>query len=90
MAKELLIPPAASNNPNAVEILRVWGANKGQHVSINPDLYDDPAMYGIMLADLAGHVANAYAQASNKDRVRTLVTIRAGFEVALEPDSDEN
>jgi hypothetical protein len=88
MAKELLIPPEAAKNDKAVEVLRVWGANKAQHISINPDLYPDPAIYGIMLADLAGHVANAYRQASKMDRVRTLVTIRAGFEVALESDSD--
>ena len=90
MAKELLIPPQAAKNERAVEILRVWAANKAQHISINPDLCDDPAMYGIMLADLAGHVANAYQQSAKMDRVKTLVTIRAGFEVALESDSGGN
>ncbi len=84
MAKELLIPPQAAKNDKAVEILRVWAANKAQHISIDPNLYDDPAMYGIMLADLAGHVANAYRQASKIDRQKTLESIRIGFEMALE------
>jgi len=86
MAKELPIPPAAAKGARAVELLRVWAANKAQYVSINPELYDDPAMYGIMLADLAGHVANAYQQASKINRAQTMLMIRGGVEVALEDD----
>ncbi|MBV9644347.1 MAG: DUF5076 domain-containing protein [Verrucomicrobia bacterium] len=37
------------------ETLKSLRAGGNENVSINPDLYDDPAMYGIMLADLAGH-----------------------------------
>jgi hypothetical protein len=33
---ELLIPPAAEEDPKALEVIRVWVAKGGQHVSLNP------------------------------------------------------
>lgn len=60
---ELLIPPAAEEDPKAIEVIRVWVAKGGQHVSLNPLAWKDPQVWGIVLADLAGHVANAYEQA---------------------------
>jgi hypothetical protein len=60
---ELLIPPGAEEDPKAMEVIRVWVAKGGQHVSLNPLVWKDPQAWGIVLADLAGHVANAYEQA---------------------------
>src|SRR5580765_8055969 len=72
MKNELLAPPIAESDPNAIEVIRVWVAKSGQHVSINPLVWKDPVAWGIVLADLAGHVANAYEQASGLDREQTL------------------
>ena len=36
MKDELLVPPIAESDPNAIEVVRVWVAKGGQHVSINP------------------------------------------------------
>jgi hypothetical protein len=33
---ELLIPPGAEEDPKAMEVIRVWVAKGGQHVSLNP------------------------------------------------------
>ena len=72
MKNELLIPPEAEADPNALEVIRVWVAKGGQHVSINPLVWKDPQAWGIVLADLAGHVANAYEQALGLGREQTM------------------
>jgi Domain of unknown function (DUF5076) len=87
-AKELIIPETASEDPNAFELLRVWVANGGQHVSILTGIWKDPAAWGIMLADLAGHVVNAYAQEEGLDRQKTLRVIRRMFNDELDSPTD--
>ncbi len=72
MKNELLVPPGAEEDPNAIEVARIWVAKGGQHVSLNPLVWKDPQAWGIVLADLAGHVANAYEQALGLDRDRTM------------------
>ena len=67
-----LFPLKAEADPNAIEVIRVWVAKGGQHVSINPLVWKDPQAWGIVLADLAGHVANAYEQTLGLDREQTM------------------
>jgi len=88
MTNELLIPETAENDPNAVEVLRVWVAKGGQHVSISTGIWEDPEAWGIVLADLAGHVANAYAQENGLDREQTLFKIRNFFNKELDSPTD--
>jgi hypothetical protein len=88
MDRELMIPPAAEDDPKAFEILRVWGAHGEQHVSIFWDLWDDPATWGIMLADLAGHVANAFHQERSLEPAESLKTIQAMFNKEMGTPTD--
>ena len=88
MANELLIPETAESDPNALEILRVWVANGGQHVSISTGVWEDPEAWGIVLADLAGHVANAYAQQAGLERQQTLDKIKDFFNRELDSPTD--
>ena len=62
-ATELAPPPAASA-PGSAEILRVWLTpdQRSTQVSLDPK-FKDPAAWGILLADLALHVAKAYSRA---------------------------
>jgi Domain of unknown function (DUF5076) len=46
MKNELLIPPAAEEDPKAIEVARIWIANGGQHVSLNPLVWKDPQACG--------------------------------------------
>ena len=61
----LAIPPAALRDANAVELTRVWIAEQGLHCSLKLGLYaadgvaQETTAWGIILADLAGHVADA-------------------------------
>jgi hypothetical protein len=77
---ELQIPPAATSDPNAVEIARIWAANNAQHVSLNVGLWDDPAAWGLMLADLARHAANYYHQVHGYPVDKVLARIKEGLD----------
>jgi hypothetical protein len=61
-------------------MLRVWAAGGKQHVSIATGLWDDPANWGIMLVDLAKHIANSYEQSGGMDQARVLKRLREGFD----------
>lgn len=85
---QLVVPDEAGRDINSFEILRVWVANKAQHVSLRVGVWKDPFAWGIMLADLAGHIANAFAQEMHLDRQDALQRIRRGFEAELDLPTD--
>jgi len=87
-AGALEIPPVAHQDPKAVEIARIWGALGDQHVSLRPDAWDDPAAWGILLVDLAKHVANAHYELSGRKPSETLSRIRAGFDAEWNDATD--
>jgi hypothetical protein len=88
MPRELNIPPAAEEDPTAFEIVRVWGAKREQHVSLFWDLWEDPATWGVMLADLAAHVANAFHQERGLAREEVLSEIRSMFNKEMDAPTD--
>lgn len=85
---QLIIPAPARLDPKAFEVLRVWVTHSGQHVSIRADVWDDVGNWGIMLADLAGHVANAYHQQRGVDRAKALERIKALLDAELSFPTD--
>jgi Domain of unknown function (DUF5076) len=86
---QLVIPDAAKNDAHSFELLRVWIANKGQHVSLRIGVWKDPAAWGLMLADLAKHVANSYEEDGGFDRIATLQRIKTAFDAELGSPTDE-
>ena len=85
--RELRVPPAVARAKRAVEMARIWIVDGDQHVVISPDLWKDPAAWGLMLVDLAKHVASAYA-AQGHERESVLEKIREAFEVEWESPTD--
>ena len=85
---ELVIPDAAGRDARSFELLRVWIAEKSQHVSLR-NAWQDPAAWGIMLADLAKHVANAYQQEAGLDAKETLRRITNALHVELKTATAE-
>ena len=57
--KELAVPFAAHEAKEASELLRAWIVDNGLHVSLQRG-FDDPAVWGVLLTDVARHVARAY------------------------------
>ena len=78
--RELVIPPIAAADPEACELVRVWAAEGSQHVSIAADAWEDPAIWGIALVDLARHISRAYEQMGKGEAAAMLDRIREGFD----------
>jgi Domain of unknown function (DUF5076) len=58
-------------------------------VNLDAGVWKDPAAWGILLADLARHVAHAYEQNAGLDKRTTLERIKDGFGAEFESPTDE-
>ncbi|MDE1160494.1 MAG: DUF5076 domain-containing protein [Acidobacteriaceae bacterium] len=83
-------PPAAERDNASFELLRVWVAEASQHVSLRTGTFQDPAAWGVVLADLARHIVNAEAM-SNKDidEEAFLDRLLESFDAEIESPTDE-
>lgn len=83
-------PPAASRDKASFELLRVWVAEQGQHVSLRAGTWEDPFAWGIVLADLARHIVNAES-INNKDldEEAFLTRMIEGFQAEIDSPTDE-
>ena len=85
----LPIPPAATRDENSREMISAWVAENGLHCSLNIGMWEtnlttpEESAWGILLADVAQHVANALEQDLGKDRRETLHAIRIAFQEEL-------
>ena len=78
---ELPIPQAAVDDDNAVEMIRLWVADKSQWVTLNPHLFrdrefDEEEGWGLFLADTIQHISNAISQHSGDDPRKVSKLIR--------------
>src|SRR3984885_2810276 len=88
--KILSIPPVAQRDKASFEVLRVWIAEQGQHVSIRSGAWEDPFAWGIVLADLARHVALAHQlQHPDTDVDGFVERLLEGFHAEIENPTDE-
>lgn len=86
MTDELPIPPAARSDKNARELIRAWAANGGLHCSLSVDNWgeEERIAWGILLTDVARHVADALHDQKGWDRNETVAEIRRVFNAELE------
>jgi hypothetical protein len=88
--KFLDIPPVAQRDKASFEVLRVWIAEQGQHVSIRSGAWNDPFAWGIVLADLARHIALAHEIQDKKiDKEAFLERLLEGFSAEIDSPTDE-
>lgn len=81
------VPPIARSNPNAVEILRVWAApGLPQQLTLKPT-WKDSAAWGLLLVDVARHVAIAYAS-EGQEHNAVLARIKAAFDAEWKSPTD--
>jgi len=85
---ELAVPPTAVEDAKSFEIARVWVASGAQHVRLRTDVWPDPAAWGIVLAELARHVALAYHQTEDHAIEDVLERLLAGFQSELESPTE--
>jgi hypothetical protein len=58
---DALPAPQFAPGADAHEVLRAWVADGGLTVSVRRS-FDDPSVWGILLADVARHVSRIYAE----------------------------
>ena len=89
MKGELVVPPGAKTDPRSQELVRVWAAHGEQHVALRADAWgEDAAAWGVMLADLARHLARAHQQKYSHPEAQTLARIRQLLEAEWENPTD--
>ena len=77
--RALGLPPMASEEADAVEVLRVWAApGRPQQLTLRTT-WKNPQAWGLMLVDLARHAAAAYAEEGH-DPHAVLTGIRQAFD----------
>ena len=90
----LPIPEAVLRDDNSVHMLGAWIAEEGLHCSLNYGFFegngnDEAASWGVMLADVVRHIANACLSESGKSTEATIASILASLQDELaEPTSD--
>jgi hypothetical protein len=85
---ELPIPQDALADRKGMELARIWAAKGKQYVSIRTGTWDDPAAWGLMLVDLAKHVANAYGEGQAMGADEVLQRIKQGFDAEWDRPTD--
>lgn len=79
------IPEAAVRDADAVEMLRVWIAERGLHCSIKVGMYretmniPEEKAWGTILADVARHVSKALESGYSTNAAESLQKIRDSF-----------
>ena len=86
---ELIVPPEALEDENATEVLRAWIAHERVYCVLKPEGFDDAGGWGILLADVARHIANGLAEARGLEREESLHRIRELFEAEFDSPTDE-
>ena len=82
----LMIPPTALEQ-GGVEVLRAAVVEGGLHVSLRR-AFDDPEAWGMLIADVARHVARIYATEGQFPEEQTLERIRALFNAEMDNPTD--
>jgi hypothetical protein len=86
-ARELPIPPRATSNGEAAEILRAWINAGNLEVSLLR-VWDEPDAWGILLVDLARHASRAFAHEGICSEAAAMSRIHDMFEAEWDRPTD--
>jgi hypothetical protein len=87
--RDLAVPSEVEGNSEAREVLRAWVANGGLVCALRPETWKDASAWGLVLADVTRHVANAVEDLNGDDPARTVAGIKAMFNSELINPTDE-
>jgi hypothetical protein len=79
---ELPTPPEAAAE-GAAELLRAWVIDEAVQCTLRAGAFEDPATWGVLLADVVYHVAEAFAEDEGRDAAETVRLIRAAFDAEM-------
>jgi uncharacterized protein (DUF2267 family) len=88
MPNTLPIPAPAIRDSHSIEMIRVWIAEKGLHAAVNIGIWEaqdlnEPDAWGIMLADVVRHIANAHEEEYGRDPREVITAVRQALEREL-------
>ena len=86
---ELTAPAEALTDEQAIEVLRAWVAHDQLFCSLKPEIWDEVGSWGILLADVARHVASALAESNAVNKQESLRRIRELFDAEMDRPTDE-
>lgn len=86
--KEQPLPPDAVGRDDAVEVLRAFVIDGGLSISFMR-AFDEPAMWGMLLVDIARHAARAFEKEGVGKSDEALAAIVAMFEAELGRSTDD-
>jgi hypothetical protein len=86
---ELLVPPLAASTPDAVEFIRAWKVGESMHVSLNHFAWKRPEMWGIALADVVQHFADACEKSQGWPRKEITKLVVKTFNAEIENPTDK-
>ncbi|QHN05197.1 DUF5076 domain-containing protein [Granulicella sp. WH15] len=87
---QLRIPDSAAGDKSSFELLRVWIADQTQQVSLRGGVWQDPAAWGVMLADLARNIVLIHQEQDEEmDADAFLATLLDGFDQEIDTVIDE-
>lgn len=90
----LPVPPAALRDNDTIHMLGSWIAEGGLHCSLNVGFFkahghDEPRAWGIMLADVIRHLADALSQDQGMGRQDSIEAVLSALQDELaDPTSD--
>ena len=79
---QLTVPDSVAADPDSVEMLRFWWSRGEPVMAIKP-AFEDPKMYGAMLAIAARNIAFVYHTNKGLDQEATYQVILSGLKEAL-------
>jgi hypothetical protein len=86
-AKNELPPPPQAFSDEAQEVLRAWVVDGGLHVSMMKS-FDDPMVWGVLLADVARHAARIYAEEDGQTEEEVAARIASVFRAEISQPTD--
>ncbi len=94
--RPLIMPPAAETDMNAVEMARIWIAEKQLHCVLNVGHWsesseiDERQAWGIVLADIARHASFAIEDSMGSDARENLKMILESFRTEIAHKTSEH
>lgn len=86
---ELPVPPELESDTEATEVLRAWIVNDNLECSLLTGIFEEPEMWGSLLADLIRTVAQGLQEQEGKDPQETIERIVTAFEQEINAPPEE-
>ena len=83
---KIVVPDSVAADETAVEVTRMWWSKNEPVMSIMP-AFNDPIVYGQMLAQAARHMAHAYAIRKGHDERAAYHRILQGMNEVIKADN---